>query len=107
MNPSEQPWGKSKPPDHVSRETKQTVSTGRAVELKEQYLAQEDTVVFKKSNTEWIHSLETREPAGKLKAGSDPKLLKSALKSIKCMLLILQCSDVKKRYYPGGEGNHS
>jgi len=57
--------------------------------------------VFKKSSIEWIHSLEIREPAGKLKAGNDPKPLKSALKSIECVLLILQCSDVKKRYYLG------
>lgn len=50
-----------------------------------------------KSSTEWIHRLEIRKLAGKLKAGNDPKPLKSALKSIERVLLIPQCSDVKKR----------
>lgn len=46
--------------------------------------------MFKKSSMEWIYIPERRELAGKLKAGSDPKLLKSTMQSIECMLLILQ-----------------
>lgn len=57
--------------------------------------------MFKKSSMEWIHIPGRREPAGKLEAGSDPKLLKSTMQSIECLLLILQWSDVKKRYCPG------
>lgn len=48
-----------------------------------------DVIVSTKSSTGWIHSLEIGERAGKLKAGNDPKLLKRALKNIKCMLPIL------------------
>lgn len=46
--------------------------------------------MLRKSSMEWIHIPERKELAGKLEAGSDPKLQKSTMQSIECLLLIIQ-----------------